>query len=148
VAEALLRAHRAAQGHGYGLLVFDAYRPWSVSKLFWEIVPPEKRRFVASPAKGSNHNRGCAVDLSLYEAATGQEAEMPSGYDEMTERASPAYSGGSEEARQRRDLLRTVMEAQGFTVDRGEWWHYNHASCPRYEVLDVPFAALPPPGPR
>ncbi len=68
-AEAAVRAHRALRAHGYGLLVFDGYRPWRVTKLFWDVTPPEKREFVADPAKGSKHNRGCAVDLSLYDLA-------------------------------------------------------------------------------
>src|SRR5437762_5194619 len=79
-AEALVRAHRALAAHGFGLLVFDGYRPWRVTKLFWDVTPPEKHEFVADPAKGSKHNRGCAVDLSMYDLRTGREVEMPSAY--------------------------------------------------------------------
>src|SRR5829696_6761745 len=103
-AEALVRAHRALRARGFGLLIFDGYRPWRVTKLFWDVTPPEKREFVADPAKGSKHNRGCAVDLSMYDLRTGREVEMPSAYDEMTSRASPDYAGGPAEPRQRRDL--------------------------------------------
>jgi D-alanyl-D-alanine dipeptidase len=138
VAEALIRVHRALEGRGYGLVVFDAYRPWSVTKLFWDALPPEKRRFVAPPSRGSNHNRACAVDLSLFERATGREAVMPSAYDEMSERASPRYAGGDVAAREHRDLLRAAMEAEGFRVDKGEWWHFNHRTCPEYPIQDVP----------
>ena len=141
-AEAAVRAHRALRAHGYGLLVFDGYRPWRVTKLFWEVTPPEKREFVANPAKGSKHNRGCAVDLSLYDLGTGREVEMPSAYDEMTPRAYPDYAGGPAEARQRRDLLRRVMEAEGFTVEPNEWWHFNYKDWRDYPILDVPFAAI------
>ncbi len=141
-AEALARAHRALAAKGYGVVVFDGYRPWSVTKLFWEVTPEDKHEFVADPRKGSRHNRGCAVDLSLYDLATGREAEMPSAYDEMTERAHPDYAGGSPEARARRDLLRAAMEAEGFTVYSSEWWHYDYKDWPRYPVLDVPFSAL------
>jgi D-alanyl-D-alanine dipeptidase len=142
VAEALKEVNRSLAAHGYGLLVFDAYRPLSVTRLFWEELPKEKRRFVANPARGSQHNRGCAVDLSLYHLDTLREVEMPSAYDEMTERASPAYGGGEASARDRRELLRQAMEAGGFKVNRGEWWHFDHHSCPRYDLLDVPFEAI------
>jgi zinc D-Ala-D-Ala dipeptidase len=141
-AEALLRVHRALAPRGYGLLIFDGYRPWSVTKLFWDIVPPEKHWFVANPAKGSKHNRGCAVDLSLYSLDTGREVEMPSPYDESSERAHPGYRGGSAEARARRDLLRATMEKEGFRVDEGEWWHFNYKDWKRYPILDVAFEAI------
>jgi zinc D-Ala-D-Ala dipeptidase len=142
-AEALLRAHRALREKGYGLLVFDAYRPWSVTKLFWDLTPPAKRDFVANPRTGSKHNRGTAVDLTLYELATGREAEMPSPYDEFSERAHPGYAGGTPEARARRDRLRAAMEAEGFTVEPNEWWHFNWKDWRSYPLLDVPFRSLP-----
>ena len=105
-AEALLRAHQSLKKHGYGLLIFDGYRPWSVTKIFWEVTPPEKRQFVANPAQGSKHNHGCAVDLSLYDLKTGKEVAMPGVYDEMTERSYPTYKGGTVEQGAARDLLR------------------------------------------
>jgi D-alanyl-D-alanine dipeptidase len=140
-AEALARASAALKEKGYGLLVFDGYRPWSVTKLFWEITPKDKREkgFVANPAKGSKHNRGAAVDLSLYYLAGWREVEMPSAYDEFTERADPDYAGGTVEQRVRRDILRTAMEREGFTVDPGEWWHFNYQGWEQYPILDVPF---------
>jgi zinc D-Ala-D-Ala dipeptidase len=138
-AEALVRVHRALKGQGYGLLVFDGYRPWSVTKIFWEATPPEKRTFVADPAVGSKHNRGCAVDLSLFDLKTGREVEMPSAYDEMTERSHPDYQGGMPEQRARRDLLRKAMEREGFTVYPNEWWHFDYKAWHRYPILDVPF---------
>jgi zinc D-Ala-D-Ala dipeptidase len=141
-AEALARAHRALRDKGFGLVVFDGYRPWSVTKLFWEVTPKEKREFVADPRQGSRHNRGCAVDLSLYDLATGREVEMPSAYDEMTERAYPDYEGGPAEARQRRELLRAAMEAEGFSVFPSEWWHFDYKDWALYPVLDVPFSGL------
>jgi zinc D-Ala-D-Ala dipeptidase len=141
-AESLLRAHRALAAKGFGIVVFDGYRPWSVTKLFWEVTPADKHEFVADPRKGSRHNRGCAVDLSLYDVATGREVEMPSGYDEMTERAYPDYEGGPAEPRQRRELLREAMEAEGFSVYPSEWWHFDYKDWALYPVLDVPFSAL------
>jgi D-alanyl-D-alanine dipeptidase len=141
-AEALLRAKAALRPKGYELLIFDAYRPWAVTKLFWDSVAPEKRAFVADPAKGSKHNRGCAVDLSLWALATGREVAMPSAYDEMSERAHPDYSGGTAASREARDLLRTAMEAEGFTVEPNEWWHFNYKDWQHYPILEIPFAAI------
>ncbi len=141
-AEALARAHRALRERGYGLLVFDGYRPWTVTKLFWDLTPPAQREFVADPRKGSKHNRGCAVDLSLYDLATGREVEMPSAYDEMSPRAYPHYGGGTPEASARRDLLRAAMEREGFTVEPNEWWHFNYRDWRQYPILDVPFARM------
>jgi D-alanyl-D-alanine dipeptidase len=139
-----VRVNRALYDKGYGLLVFDGYRPWSVTKLFWEITPKDKREkgFVANPAKGSKHNRGAAVDLSLYDLATGKEVEMPSAYDEFSDRADPDYAGGTSEQRSRRDLLRAEMEKEGFSVDPGEWWHFNYRGWEEYPILDVPFEAI------
>jgi D-alanyl-D-alanine dipeptidase len=141
-AEAMLRAHRALAADGYGLLIFDGYRPWRVTKLFWDVTPPEKHEFVADPSKGSKHNRGCAVDLSMYDLKSGREVEMPSVYDEMSARAYPDYTGGTSEQRARRDLLRKRMEAEGFTVEPNEWWHFNYRDWPQYPVLDIPFEAI------
>ena len=141
-AEALVRAHRALRAQGYGLLVFDGYRPWSVTKLFWDVTPPAKRDFVANPKQGSKHNRGCAVDLSLYDLATGREIVMPSAYDDMSERAHPDYAGGTPEQRAARDRLRAAMEKEGFSVEPNEWWHFNYRDWRRYPILDIPFSAI------
>lgn len=143
-ADALLRAHARVLRHGYGLLIFDGYRPWSVTKLFWESVSADKRLFLADPREGSRHNRGCAVDLSLFDLRTGREVLMPSAYDEMTERAYPDYAGGTAESRRARQLLRKVMEAEGFTVYRTEWWHFDYRDWRQYAILDLPFAAIKP----
>jgi len=141
-ADALLRAHQTLKPKGYGLLVFDGYRPWRVTKLFWDVTPPDKREFVADPAKGSKHNRGCAVDLSMYDLSTGREVEMPSVYDEMSPRAYPDYAAGPGEARQRRDMLRAAMEHEGFIVEPNEWWHYNYKDWQSYPILDIPFSDI------
>src|SRR5450755_777087 len=108
-AEALLRAHRELLKQGFGLLIFDGYRPWYVTKIFWDATPPDKHEFVADPAQGSRHNRGCAVDLSLYDLKTGREVEMTGGYDEMSQRSYPNYAGGTPEQRSQRQLLRHAM---------------------------------------
>ncbi len=138
-AEAFVRAHHAVKKHGYGLMITDAYRPWRVTKAFWEITPPEKREFVANPNDGSRHNRGCAVDVTLYELATGKEVEMPSKVDEMSERAYPTYMGGTEQSRKLRDLLKMALEAEGFKVIRNEWWHFDYKDWREYPILDVEF---------
>src|SRR2546427_9167114 len=83
-AEALLRVNQTLRKQGYGLIIHDGYRPWYVTKIFWDATPEDKKIFVADPTKGSRHNRGCAVDLSLFDLKTGQEVKMPSEYDEMT----------------------------------------------------------------
>lgn len=144
-AEALARVAASLRGKGYGLLVFDGYRPWSITKLFWDITPRDKREkgFVANPAKGSKHNRGAAVDLSMYDLATGKEVPMPSTYDEFSDRADPDYAGGTVEERARRDLLRAEMEKEGFEVDPGEWWHFNFTGWEQYPILDIPFEKIP-----
>jgi D-alanyl-D-alanine dipeptidase len=141
-AEALLRAHRKLKKHGTGLLIFDGYRPWAITKKFWDVTPPAKREFVANPAKGSKHNRGCAVDLSLYDLKTGQEIQMPGAYDEMTPRSYPTYTGGTEEQRRYRDLLRSAMEDEGFFVEPNEWWHFNYKDWRDYAILDIAFSAI------
>jgi zinc D-Ala-D-Ala dipeptidase len=143
-AQALVRAHQSLKKHGYGLLIFDGYRPWSVTKIFWDVTPPLKRQFVANPAEGSKHNHGCAVDLSLYDLKTGKEVAMPSVYDEMTERSYPTYNGGTLEQRSARDLLRKTMEKEGFKVYPFEWWHFDYKDWQRYPILNTPFHQIAP----
>jgi D-alanyl-D-alanine dipeptidase len=138
-AEALVAAHKDLAAHGYGLLVHDGYRPWAITKLFWDMTSGLQREFVADPAQGSKHNRGCAVDLTMYDLAFGTAVEMPSGYDEMTPRAYPDYKGGPPEARGKRDLLRWAMERHGFTVEPNEWWHFNYKDWALYPILDISF---------
>lgn len=119
-AEALLRVLRKLQPLGYGLLVHDGYRPWYVTKIFWDATPPEGKIFVADPKQGSRHNRGCAVDLTLYDLKTSQPVEMTGAYDEMSPRSFPNYPGGTSLQRWHRDLLRRAMESEGFTVYESE----------------------------
>jgi D-alanyl-D-alanine dipeptidase len=138
-AEALARVNRALREKGYGLTVFDGYRPWSVTKLFWEITPADKKQFVADPAKGSRHNRGCAVDLTLHDLKTGRQVSMPGEYDEMSERSHINYSGGTAEQRRLRDLLRAAMEAEGFAPYEPEWWHYDYKDWRQYPILNIGF---------
>ncbi|MBA4191158.1 MAG: serine hydrolase [Planctomycetaceae bacterium] len=141
-AEALARVQAAVKARGYGLLVYDAYRPWYVTKMFWDATPEKLHNFVADPSKGSRHNRGCAVDLGLYDLKTGKVIEMVSGYDEMTDRAFPDYPGTTSRQRWHRDLLRHAMEAEGFTVYEEEWWHYDYKDWRKYPILNKTFEEL------
>jgi CubicO group peptidase (beta-lactamase class C family)/D-alanyl-D-alanine dipeptidase len=141
-AEALVRAHRALKSLGYGLLIHDAYRPWYVTKIFWDATPPAKKWLVANPAEGSKHNRGSAVDLTLYYLKTGKPVEMVSTYDESTERAYAEYPGGTSLQRWYREMLRQAMEAQGFTVNPQEWWHFDHEAWRSYRIGNVPFSQI------
>jgi len=145
-AEALLSVHRRLKEQGYGLVVYDAYRPWSITKLFWDITPPDKRVFVADPSTGSVHDRGCAVDVGLFDLRTGHEVQMPSAYDEKTERSFVTYTGGTAEQRARRDLLRKAMEHDRyFFVYPEEWWHYDFKDLRDYAIQDTPFSAIASP---
>ena len=97
-AEALVAAHRELARHGYGLMIHDGYRPWTITKLFWDMAAgTPMQEFVADPKSGSKHNRGCAVDLTLYDLANGQTVQMPGDYDEPTKRSFPDYRGGPPE---------------------------------------------------
>lgn len=133
-AEALGRAQKALAQKGYGLLIHDAYRPWFVTWMFWEATPPENHAFVADPAKGSRHNRGCAVDLTLYDLKTGKPVEMPSRYDEFSLRAYADFIGGTTQQRALRALLREAMTAEGFEVYPEEWWHFDYKDWRRYGI--------------
>ncbi len=141
-AEAVARAHRKLKEKGYGLLIHDAYRPWYVTKVFWEATPQDKKIFVADPSKGSRHNRGAAVDLTLYDLKTGQPVEMVGTYDETTDRSYPNYPGGTSLQRWHRELLRVALESEGFTVYDAEWWHFDYKDWQRYPIGNERFEKL------
>jgi len=141
-AEAVARASKYLHTLGYGLLIHDSYRPWYVTDMFWEGTPDDKKIFVADPRQGSRHNRGCAVDLTLYDLKTGEPIQMTGGYDEMSERSYPFYPGGSSYERRHRDLLRHAMEAQGFTVYEFEWWHFDFKDWKKYPILNLTFEEI------
>jgi len=138
-AKALVKVNASLKPLGYKLLIFDGYRPWRVSKLFWDITPKDKKKFVANPKHGSRHNRGCAVDLSLYNIATAKQVQMTGAYDEMSKRSYPNYTGGTAQQRKMRDLLKSKMEAQGFKVYEYEWWHFDYKDWHKYRIEDIPF---------
>jgi serine beta-lactamase-like protein LACTB len=141
-AESLVRVSKKLKAFGYGLLIHDSYRPWYVTKMFWDATPDDKKIFVANPENGSRHNRGCAVDLTLYDLDTGAVVEMVGGYDEMTDRSFPDYVGGTSQQRWHRELLRRSMEAEGYTVYEAEWWHYDYKTWNDYPILNLTFEAL------
>jgi D-alanyl-D-alanine dipeptidase len=141
-AQALARAAKALEAQGYGLLVHDAYRPWFVTWMFWEATPAEDHMFVADPAQGSRHNRGCAVDLTLYDLETGQPVEMPSRYDEMSGRSYADFIGGTSRQRALRGVLRQAMVAEGFEVYPEEWWHFDYKDWRSYGIGTKTFSAL------
>ncbi len=138
-AEALVRAHLSLKEMGYGLMIHDGYRPWYVTKVFWDATPDDKKIFVANPAQGSRHNRGAAVDLTLYDLKTGKAVEMVGTYDETTDRSYPDYLGGTSLQRWHRELLRRAMEREGFTVYEAEWWHFDYKDWKKYPIGNVPF---------
>jgi D-alanyl-D-alanine dipeptidase len=138
-AEALVRASFWLRQFGYGLLVYDGYRPWFVTKMFWDATPTFQRDFVADPSKGSRHNRGCAVDIGLYDLQTGAPAPMVSAYDEFSVRAYPDYPGGTSLERWNRELLRTAMEREGFRVYDYEWWHFDFTGWQHYPIMNTTF---------
>jgi D-alanyl-D-alanine dipeptidase len=140
-AESLSEAQEDLKERGLELEVFDAYRPYSVTEKIWE--PYQDQDFVADPAEGSRHNRGCAVDVTLVNSATGEELLMPTDYDDFTEKAAHDYADLPEEAIRNRDLLREVMEGHGFTALETEWWHYDCQDWERFEVMDLPLESVP-----
>jgi D-alanyl-D-alanine dipeptidase len=122
-----------------GLKIFDGYRPLTVQKIFWELVPDS--RYVADPAEGSKHNRGASVDVTLVDKG-GCELLMPTGYDDFTEKAGFVYKQGPKEAIENRELLRKVMCEQGFLSTETEWWHYDDPEWEKYPLRDVSFDDL------
>lgn len=124
---------------GLGLKVYDCYRPLSIQRRFWELVPDE--RYVANPAKGSRHNRGAAVDLTLVDAR-GKELPMPTPYDDFTKRAHRDFCDLPPEALRNRETLERVMVKHGFIPLPTEWWHFDDTAWEKYGILDLDFTSL------
>lgn len=143
-AEAAVEVHRALGDRDLGLLIFDAYRPWRVTKMFWDATPDDMKDFVANPASGSRHNRGCALDLTLFDRKTGDPIPMVSGYDEFSQRSYPLYPGGTHRQRWYRGLLRRVMQQAGFSVYEFEWWHFDFQGWERYRIGNQTFEQIKP----
>ena len=140
VAQKLALVQTDLEKIGLGLKVYDCYRPFSVTKQMWEVMPDP--RYVANPARGSRHNRGAAVDLTLVDR-TGKELEMPTPYDDFTEKAHRNYQGGSAESRKNRQLLEDAMKKQGFIGITTEWWHFDSEDWEKFAILDISLSAIP-----
>lgn len=138
VADALIRVQSAAETEGYGLLIHDAYRPWRITKMMWDGTSGEARGYVANPAQGSKHNRGCAIDLTLVRLSDGQPLAMPSAYDDLTFRARREYMDASAEAIANRAILERLMAAEGFIPLPSEWWHFDWRDWRLYPIMDQP----------
>jgi D-alanyl-D-alanine dipeptidase len=139
-ARALAAAQAELERRGLGLKIYDAYRPYAVTVQMWE--PIRNPDYVADPARGSRHNRGAAVDLTLIDRKTGSELAMPTAYDDFTPRAAHAFTDLPEEQARNRALLREVMERHGFDALPSEWWHYDFRTWERFEVLDLTHAQI------
>lgn len=140
VADAVKRAQIELQKQGLGIKIFDAYRPYKATVRFYEVY--KDTTYVASPYKGSRHNRGCAIDMTLISLKTGEELKMPTGYDSFQKEAWPSTPIKDPEARKNRALIIQVMEKQGFKVNGSEWWHFDFIGWRNYEVLDIDFEEL------
>lgn len=134
------KVQKELQELGLSLKIFDGYRPLSVQKIFWQLVPDE--RYVGNPAKGSKHNRGSAVDVTVVEQATNKELEMPSGFDDFSSKAHRQYSTMSSQAARNCKLLEVIMVKHGFEPLSTEWWHFDDVDWQSYEILDIPFEQL------
>lgn len=140
VADALRKVQKELKRKGIGLKIFDAYRPYAVTLRFFEVYPDTN--FVASPRKGSRHNRGCAVDLTLIDLTSGKELEMPTPFDDFSGKASHSYQLLSDSALRNRKLLRDTMEHYGFEAYSAEWWHYDFSGWRSFSLMDLSFDEL------
>ncbi|MEG4289921.1 M15 family metallopeptidase [Microcoleus sp. C2C3] len=140
VAQKLALVQTDLEKIGLGLKVYDCYRPFSVTEQMWEVRPDP--RYVANPARGSRHNRGAAIDLTLVDR-TGKELEMPTPYDDFTEKAHGDYQGGSAQSRKNRQVLKDAMKKQGFIGITTEWWHFDSEDWQKFAILDISLGAIP-----
>lgn len=136
----LKRVQLALNKKGYGLKIFDGYRPYAITQAFYKKA--KNKNFVANPKKGSKHNRGCAIDLTLIDLKTGKEVQMPTPYDSFAPEASPSYSNLPPSAIKNRALLITTMQSYGFRVLSNEWWHFDFIGWKKYDLMDIPFEKL------
>ncbi|HTQ29342.1 MAG TPA: M15 family metallopeptidase [Puia sp.] len=139
-ARALLQVQQELNRMGYGIKIYDAYRPYSVTEKFWELIHDD--RYVADPSKGSGHNRGVAVDLTIIDLKTKKELAMPTGFDSFSDSAHHDFMNLPAIVLQNRKLLKESMEKFGFVAFATEWWHYSLPNPEKYEVLDLGFNQL------
>ncbi len=136
VAKALAAAQKEVRAMGYGLKIYDAYRPYQVTCRMFEMLPDTI--YMGLPWKGSKHNRGIALDLTLVDLKTRQELDMPTPFDALVYASHPDFTGLPQPVLKNRQLLLDVMGRHGFTVDPVEWWHFNYTDGLDYELLDLP----------
>lgn len=139
-AEALWLVQKELLKQNKSLKVFDAYRPYSVTVLFYHKI--KDTNFVASAYTGSRHNRGCAIDLTIVDLASGKDLKMPTEYDDFSERAAADFMDITEEEKANRDLLQSLMIKNGFVALRSEWWHFDFSDWKKYEITDISFSDL------
>ncbi len=140
VVEQLKKIQAILNKKGYGLKIFDAYRPYAITLAFWEKA--SDKNFVANPNKGSKHNRGCAIDLSLIYFKTGKDVPMPTPYDSFAPEAAPHFENLAPEVIKNRDFLIATMQGNGFKVIYNEWWHFDFNGWQGYDLMDIPFEKL------
>lgn len=139
-ANALKKIQSELKKKNLELKIYDAYRPYSITEILWENV--KDARYASDPRKGSRHNRGCAVDLTIIDSKTGKEIPMPTEYDNFTVKAHHSYMNLPKEVIKNRKILRDVMEKYGFKIITSEWWHYDFIGWSKYELLNIPFEEL------
>lgn len=139
-ADSLVKIQQQLRKMGLGLKIFDAYRPYSVTEKMW--APVQDDRYAADPKKGSGHNRGVAVDLTLINLKTKKELQMGTGFDNFTDSAHHAFTNLPDEILQNRLLLKKVMEQYGFKALDTEWWHYSLPDAKDFDLLDINFKEL------
>lgn len=139
-ANALAQVQSELNQKGLGLKIFDAYRPYSVTVKFWELVKDE--RYVANPSKGSGHNRGTTVDVTIINLQTKRELNMGTDFDNFSDTAHHGFTHLPEDILQNRILLKTTMERHGFKPYNDEWWHYSFFDGKLHEILDIDFKKL------
>jgi D-alanyl-D-alanine dipeptidase len=139
-AQALAQIAKVLEAKGLGILVWDAYRPYHVTVKFWELIKDE--RYVANPAKGSGHNRGIAIDMTLYDLKTGALLDMPTSFDDFSEKAHHGADNVSSRQKENREMMRNLMEKHGFIKFQTEWWHYYWSNGEQYDVLDFSFKQI------
>lgn len=140
VVEHLKKIQSILNKKGYGLKIFDAYRPYQITVAFWQKA--SDKNFVANPAKGSKHNRGCAVDLTIIDLKTGKDIPMPTPYDSFEAAAAPHYDKLPAKIKENRDFLISTMQLNGFKVIYNEWWHFDFNGWQNYDLMDIPFEKL------
>jgi D-alanyl-D-alanine dipeptidase len=141
VAEALKKVQAELVQQGLGIKIFDAYRPYKATVRFYEVY--RDTTYVASPYRGSRHNRGCALDLTIINLKTSEELKMPTGYDSFRKEAWPSTPVRDPVVKKNRTMLINVMEKNGFRVNSSEWWHYDFKGWKNFEVMDIDFEELP-----